>query len=131
METRFCSDGAEKRREAQSTSAVIRITKNPARNLPTGIATFFVGVPSCSFVSFVVIAFFFIEFLFQRINSKTAEQLRIEIGGLLRQHLAGKSDVSYLFHANRIHQKSHVGFTTSHLSHGIASIADVPNILLI
>src|SRR6266853_1038488 len=122
METRFCSDGAERRREAHRTSAVIRITKNPARILPIGLVSLSAGFPSCSFVSFVAIAWF-LELLLQRINSKAAEQLGIEISGLLRQHLPGECDVAQLLHTNWTHQKRNISFTTLHLDDGFAGIA--------
>src|SRR5215469_9625773 len=47
--------------------------------------------------------------LLQRITSQTAQQLRVEICGLLRQHLAAESNVAYLIDLCRVHQESHVG----------------------
>src|SRR5208283_559545 len=53
--------------------------------------------------------------LLQRINREPAQQLGVEIGGLLGQHFSGKGDIANLFHAYRIHQERYLGLSVAHL----------------
>src|SRR5579864_4745359 len=49
----------------------------------------------------------------QRINRQAAEQLGIEVGGLLRQNFPGERDVTDLLDPDGIHQEYGIGATAS------------------
>src|ERR1700756_252469 len=69
--------------------------------------------------------------LIQRINRETAEKFGEEVGGLLRQHLAGKGDFPELIERDRIHQESRTGFAASHLFDGLCGVADISHMRLL
>src|SRR5208282_5844967 len=69
--------------------------------------------------------------LLQRINREPAQQLGVEIGGLLGQHLAGKGDIANLFHAYRIYQERYLGLSVAHLQQRFRGFATIRNVLLI
>src|SRR5579863_9515809 len=52
--------------------------------------------------------------LFQSIDRQAAQQLGIEIRGLLRQYLATKRDVTHLLHADRIHEERDICLAVAH-----------------
>src|SRR5215471_6088287 len=69
--------------------------------------------------------------LVQRINRQTAEELGIEISGLLRHHLAREGDVAHLFCAYRVHQECDIGVTGAHTAKGLAGSAYIAEVLLV
>src|SRR5450755_3923435 len=69
--------------------------------------------------------------LIQRINRESAEQLREEIGGLLRQHFADEGNIADLIHAYRIHQERRLHLATLHLRQRIGGFATIRNVVLI
>src|SRR5690242_16142716 len=68
--------------------------------------------------------------LLQRINSETAQQLRIEVGRFLRQYATGERDIADLIHAHRVHEEGEVGFATMDLGNGFAGVAQIANVSL-
>src|SRR5262249_38910956 len=66
--------------------------------------------------------------LIKRINRKAAEQLGIEIGGLLRQHFAGKRDATHLLDSRGIHEKGYVS-ALADPRYGLEGVALILNVL--
>ena len=69
--------------------------------------------------------------LLQRIDRQSVEQLRVEVGGFLRQDFSGERDVAHLFHANRVHQERDLRFSTAHFVDRFGSFANVVDVLLV
>src|SRR5215469_3401409 len=68
--------------------------------------------------------------LLLNIKGEAAQQLGIEIGGLLRQHLAAKGNTADLLDSCRVHQKSDVS-SLAHPGDGFEGIALVFHVILI
>src|SRR5580693_7884663 len=65
---------------------------------------------------------------FERISSEPAEQLGIEVGGLLRHYLTGKGDIAHLFEVHRIHEECHIGIACAHFRGGLLRAAQIADI---
>src|ERR1700722_12624574 len=60
--------------------------------------------------------------LIQRVHGQSTQQLGIEIGGLLRHHLAGKRYFLQLLQRNRIREEGNIGLASPYLLNGLAGV---------
>ena len=67
----------------------------------------------------------------QRIDGKTAEEFGEEVGGFLRQDLAGKGDFAELIEGERIHKKGGVGLAFGDLIDCLGRIAQIAQVGLL
>src|SRR6185436_2656736 len=68
--------------------------------------------------------------LLQCIDGQAAEELREEVGGLLRHDRTGKCHFSQLLHGDGVGEKGYIGFSAAHLFHGFASVAQIADVCL-
>ena len=66
--------------------------------------------------------------MLQLVDSETAEEFGVEIGGFLRHHSARECHVGHLLNGGRLQQESHIGSVANFVVGGIqtAHILDVP-----
>jgi hypothetical protein len=68
--------------------------------------------------------------LLQRVNREAAQQLGVEVGGLLRQDFAGEGDVTDLADAAGIHEECDVGAARADGGQSFRGVADVGKVSL-
>src|SRR5581483_6154679 len=110
---RFSSGAPERNIASKVTNTVLKISNRKSACLRRYSASL-PGLPSL-----------------QGIDGQAAQQLRIEVGGLLRQDFPGKRDVAHLAHADRIHQERDVRISATHAHHCFGCIADIADIALL
>ena len=65
------------------------------------------------------------------IDGEAAQELRVEVGGLLGHHVSGEGDLAELIERDGIHEEGDVGAAFGDLLDGFAGVADVAQVTLL